>query len=108
MIELPSYNWFVTIHDGKPASNTYTGSWGTDPSRGCFSVTTFNYKVSIKNVGTDNARILCSCFLIKPWSEGAVKEEIDNAEYACSPRGLEQSVIWLNEKLSEFKEKHDK
>ena len=104
MIELPVYDWFVIINEGKPSSNTYTGSCGTDPAGGCLSVTTFNYKVSIKDVGTENARILCNCFLIRPWGKETVRETMSDTEYECSPEGLEQAALWLNKELGKFTE----
>ena len=61
-LPLPSYNWLVTVHDGKPASNTFTGSRRKDSTKGHFSTTTFNYKVSVSNVGKENAKIIVNCF----------------------------------------------
>lgn len=101
MIQLPAYSWFVTIDGGRPATNTYTGSCGTAPALGCISVPTFHYKVSIKNVGTETAHILCECFSEKPWSEGGGKEPIGCKEFACSPDGLAQAAAWLNQTRGE-------
>ena len=69
MSHLPSYKWFVTIHDGKPASNTFTASCRRDTTKGCLSTETFNYRVSVSNVGKEDAKIVVNCYVQSPWSE---------------------------------------
>ena len=44
-IKLPLYNWFVCLQEGKPVSNFFTGSYGTDGLEGCLDRRTFNYRV---------------------------------------------------------------
>lgn len=103
-LQLPAYNWFVTIHDGKPASNTFTGSGRKDITKGCLSTTTFNYKVFVSNVGNDDAKILVNCFKQLPWYKGALRKNLADTEYECSPKGLEKATKWLNAQWQKFME----
>lgn len=104
ILPLPSYNWFVTVHDGKPASNTFTGSRRKDSTKGHFSTTTFNYKVSVSNVGKENAKIIVNCFLEKPWYKGGGRELLAENEFECSPCGLAEAVSHLNNECQKFME----
>ena len=103
-LKLPAYNWFVTIHDGKPASNTFTGSCRKDSTKGCLSTTTFNYKVSVSDVGKDTAKIIVNCFKQLPWYKGALRKNLADTEYECSPKGLEKATKWLNAQWQKFME----
>ena len=103
-LPLPSYNWFVTVHDGKPASNTFTGSCRKDSTKGHFSTTTFNYKVSVSNVGKENAKIIVNCFLEKPWYKGGGRKPLAENEFECSPCGLEKVADYLNNECQKFME----
>ena len=101
-LPLPNYNWFVTLHDGKPASNTFTGSRRKNPKKGHFSTTTFNYKVSISNLGKENAKIIVVCFLEKPWHKGGGREPLAENEFECSPCGLSNAADYLNNECQKF------
>lgn len=103
-LPLPNYNWFVTVHDGKPASNTFTGSRRKDSTKGHFSTTTFNYKVSVSNVGKENAKIIVNCFLEKPWYKGGGRKLLAENEFECSPCGLAEAVSHLNNECQKFME----
>lgn len=104
ILPLPSYNWFVTVHDGKPASNTFTGSRRKDSTKGHFSTTTFNYKVSVSNVGKENAKIIVNCFLEKPWYKGGGRKPLAENEFECSSCGLEKVADYLNNECQKFME----
>lgn len=104
MIELPKYNWFVSNQDGRPVSNTFTGSCGTDPQNGFLTATTFNYKIWVTDVGKDESLIKGECFIQKPWSEGSAKEVIADTQFECSDEGIEKMTEWLNNLLAQFEE----
>lgn len=103
-VPLPSYNWLVIVNDGKPASNTFTGSRRKDSTKGHFSTTTFNYKVSVSNVGKENAKIIVNCFLEKPWYKGGGRKPLAENEFECSPCVLEKVADYLNNECQKFME----
>ena len=102
LIKIPPYNWFINKSDNKPVSNIYTGSCDTDPHRGCAHKATFNYKVSVADIGAETARYVAECYSVAPWSDGYKKEEIATKEAACSDEGLTQLNEWLNEEHRKF------
>ncbi len=106
-LSLPGYNWFVTLHDGKPASNTFVGSRRRDTTKGHFSTTTFNYKVSVSNVGKENAKIIVNCFLEKPWYKGGAHQHLAEKEFECSVCGLTEANIYLNDQWQRFVEDNE-
>ncbi len=103
-LPLPNYDWFVTKHDGKTVSNTFTGSCRKDATKGHFSTATFNYKISVSNVGKENAKIIVNCFLEKPWYKGGGRKLLAENEFECSPCGLAEAVSHLNNKCQKFME----
>lgn len=107
-LTLPLFHWFVSKFEGKPVSNTYTGSCGTDPNRGCMAVTTFHYKVFVKDVGQESSRIICECFVREPKGKDLIKKKFETTDFECSPHGLTQATEWLNEKYSDFLNRKDK
>ena len=64
MITLPHYNWFFQIQEGKPVTNVFSGSSGTEPSTGCFSIITFDYKVYV----TDYTNRIYNQYFVFPFS----------------------------------------
>ena len=60
MIILPNMvNWFCQRKDGRLVTNTYSGSYGTHPTRGFFDRPIFEYKVEVLVV---NDSEMDSCF----------------------------------------------
>ena len=102
LIKLPPYNWFINKSDNKPVCNIFSGSCDTDAGRGCTNKTTFNYKVHVEDVGTENARFVAECFYVKPLTEGGKKEAIASTESACSDEGLLELDDWLNAEHEKF------
>lgn len=97
MIELPNYNWFVTAADGRPSSNTSTGSLGTDPNSGCLKKRTFNYKVSVSNVGKEDVKLIAECWIQPPWNSKNKIENYETKEFECSADGIVLAAQWLTE-----------
>lgn len=95
-VQLPAFEWFVVMHNGKPTSNVFTGSCRKDPQKGCLSTTTLNYKVYVENVGNDEAKFVVRCFKQLPWPKTRVKEDLSKREYPHSPKGLEEAKKRLN------------
>ena len=44
-IRLPRFYWFACVQEGRPVSNFYTGSYGTDGLEGALHKRIFNYRV---------------------------------------------------------------
>lgn len=96
MIDLPDYPWFYQITGGKPITNIFTGSYGTNPSEGCINVTTFNYKVFIDSKSDPN-RLVAQCFNQFPWGSKRERSEIVSRDFENSQEGYEAAKQWLDE-----------
>lgn len=97
MIELPNYNWFVTAADGRPSSNTMTGSLGTVSNSGCLNKRTFNYKVSVSNVGKEDVKLIAKCWIQPPWNSENKIENYETKEFEGSADGIVSASKWLSE-----------
>ena len=104
MIKLPHYNWFFQIQDRKPVTNVYTGSSGTEPSTGCFSIITFDYKVYVESKveknedGTDappTYRLVAEWRFTYPFGHTPRHTEPESSYFEASPDGLAEAVKWL-------------
>lgn len=104
-IKTPPYNWFVNKSDNKPVTNIYSGSCGTDPKKGVAHLKTFNYKVYVVDIGTENAKFVAECYSVAPWNAGYKKEDISNKEATCSVNDLLELNEWLNQEHKKFIEK---
>jgi hypothetical protein len=101
-VALPEYNWFVNTAGGYPSTNDYTGSVGVNPQSGGLSHPTLSYRVWVKDLGKDTAKICVIVFLCRPWSQdckAAEREQIAYQEFECSSECLKQAIRWLNETL---------
>jgi hypothetical protein len=108
MITLPHYNWFFQIQEGKPVTNVYTGSSGTEPSTGCFSITTFDYSVRVDTTvikkkdadgnETDEQepfKIVASWRFTYPFGHDPKFSEPVTEYFENSPEGLALAAKWL-------------
>ena len=101
-IKIPPYNWFINKSDNKPVSNIYTGSCNTESGKGTVHKTTFNYKVYVVDIGTENARFVAECFSVAPLDDSYKKQDIGSKEASCSDEGLIELNNWLNEEHNKF------
>ena len=86
-LQLPTMNW---LQYGKP----YTGSLGTDPMRGCLSVTTFNYRAQLvknENVST----IKATCYLEPPWNCDSCEKQYISEDFEATKSGIKAAEKWL-------------
>lgn len=60
------------------------------------------YKVFVKDVGQESARVICECFVREPKGKDSIKKKFKTTDFECSPDGLIKSTDWLNEKYSVF------
>ena len=98
-IELPDYHWFVSRHEGRFVTNTYSASSGTLGDSGCISTRTFNYKVfaDISSGKEGDFRMVAQAYIIQPWHLGAGKTDFERKEFECSESGVKQASEWLAE-----------
>lgn len=94
LIQLPTLNWFQ--HE-----NAYTGSYGTDPLRGCLSVTTFNYRVQLITED-NNSKIIATYYLEPPWNCKTYKREDVSKEFDGTASGIKAAEEWLLEGYKVF------
>lgn len=92
-IDLPRYHWLVSKHEGRFVTNTYSGSMGTLPDRGCVSVRTFNYRVyvDISSGEESTFRLIVESYIIQPWSLGITKTDFERAEFEGTDKGIHEA-----------------
>jgi len=98
-IKLPLYNWFVCTQEGKPVSNFYTGSYGTDGDEGCLCRRTFNYRVFTekKNI-TEKETVeifVAESYVIEAFEDGGGKTNFEHEEFERTEEGLVAIADWL-------------
>ena len=98
MIKLPHYNWFFQMQGKNPVINVYTGSSGTDPKMGCFSITTFDYTVYVEtNVEEgESYHIVAEWHHTFPWGSDPIRSESVRQTFENSPEGLNEATKWLS------------
>lgn len=110
MINLPHYNWFYQIQEGKHVTNVYSGSSGTEPSTGCLSITTFDYSVYVDltvikkkdaegndTEETEPFKIVASWHYTYPFGHSPQFSQTITKVFENSPEGLAEAAQWLEE-----------
>lgn len=95
-IVLPADNWFVQVQGERLIKNTYTGSCGTNPDRGCLSEKVFNYKVYVQGESLESASLVAECYIRLPWSEELKKTDVQKYEIAFNAEGIMKASEWLS------------
>ena len=98
-IELPNYHWFISQHEGRFATNIYSGSAGTLGDAGCIGTRTFNYRVytNISSGNESEFRLIAESYIIQPWHLGGHKTDFEKTEFLCSEDCVVQATKWLSE-----------
>ena len=91
-IDLPRIEWLYRNESGKLITNPYSGSLGTQTSRGCVSVCTFNYRVF-----AENQALIASCFLIQPFQQGSEKTNHAQKSFDATPDGVNLASEWFSQ-----------
>ncbi len=103
-IRLPLFNWFVCTQEGRPVSNFYTGSYGTDPNEGCIGRRSFNYRVfSEKKKISEEETIeifIAESYIIEAFADGAGKTGFEREEFERTEEGLAAIADWLTKKAA--------
>lgn len=118
-IKLPLYTWFVCTQEGKPVSNFYTGSYGTDGLEGCFDRRIFNYRVftekkkiieeKLPEEMTEEEKLseekpvkeitfeifVAESYIIEAFKDGGKRTNELREEFERTEQGLEQIADWL-------------
>lgn len=77
---------------------TYTGSIGTDPVRGCFSVTTFNYNVRLV-VNEGEKSLMAVCYFQLPWNARSNMKAYNVGIFEPNDFGIEVAENWIVNQL---------
>lgn len=81
----------------------YTGSYGTDPSRGCLCVPTLDYRVRIEYDGNSEAMALFAGYTVKPpWHEHSEKAVLTLGRFEATEDGILLAEQWLKEEIVKF------
>lgn len=108
-IKLPLFNWFVCTQEGRPVSNFYTGSYGTDGETGCIGTRTFNYRIftekkTIIDENTENEEkkaektieiFVAESYIIEAFADGGGKTNFLREEFERTEEGLSAIADWL-------------
>ena len=96
-IDLPHYHWFVSKHEGRFVTNTYSGSMGTLPDQGCVSVRIFNYRVYVDISSGEESKfhLIAESYIIQPWHLGGHKTDAERAKFESSESGVNEAEEWL-------------
>ena len=86
-VNLPSLKWFKF-------GNVYTGSLGTDPSRGCLNTTTLNYRVHVMG-----SSLCVECWFELPWNAVYNADEMFLGRFEASEFGIEVAGNWIRSKF---------
>jgi hypothetical protein len=97
MITLPHYNWFFQIQENKPVTNVFTGSSGTEPRTGCFSIITFDYAVYVDTKVEEGKpyEIVAEWRYTYPFGHIPKSSETVTKRFENTPDGLIQAAKWL-------------
>ena len=90
-VKLPTLDWFMY-------GNIFTGSFRPDPSKGCLSQTTFNYKVKIIEY-KEVPYLVASCFYMLPWNSYSNMDEFSIGRFEASSFGIEVAENWIRSKF---------
>ena len=100
-IKLPLFTWFVCTQEGRPVSNFYTGSYGTDGLEGCLGRRTFNYRVFTdkKNISEEETIeiLVAESYVIEAFEDGGGKTGFERAEFDRTEEGLAKIETWLTQ-----------
>lgn len=90
-VKLPTIDWFMY-------GNIFTGSFRPDPSKGCLSQTTFNYKVKIIEY-KEVPYLVASCCYMLPWNSYSNMDELSIGRFEASSFGIEVAENWIRSKF---------
>ena len=104
IINLPNLSFIYQPQGGWMITNTYSGSLGTDPEKGCWNREIFCFKISIIGDAEDPS-IKAECYTQFASMDGLKK--YDQAEMTAEPTadGLKIVNEWLDERYIKYTEK---
>ena len=102
IINLPKLSFIYQPQGGWMITNTYSGSLGTDPEKGCRNREIFCFKISIIGDAEDPS-IKAECYTQFASMDGLKK--YDQAEMTAEPTadGLKTVNEWLDEQYLKYK-----
>jgi hypothetical protein len=96
MITLPPLSWFIQKNGKTVSTNIYTGSLGTDPSKGCLYIASFNYKVYVQPENTDKPACLYAEYNVrKSLNDGGQIVLGEKEAFPVHTEGLKTASEWL-------------
>ena len=101
MVKLPSYLWFMGLINFRGPGNTYSGSFGTDPSKGSIEGNVFRYVVKIEKEEDDfflKAVYYVGINALEATDPKIVTEKI----FEASSEGILEAQDWLNNAADDF------
>lgn len=102
LIKLPSYEWFIGFMNLGGKGNTYTGSYGTQPYKGCLCGDEFRYRVWIDKDENDEKALNALYYIGNKCFGETEKEKLHTQKFEASIKGIEQAQIWLLDELERF------
>ena len=104
IIDLPRLSSIYQPQGGWMITNTYTGSLGTDPLKGCFNREIFRFKIYVAG-NADDPSLRVECYTQIASLSGV--KDFDKKENTFEPTndGLTALNEWLDEQYKEYLEK---
>ncbi len=100
--DFPSYTWVCKLNEKRK----FSGSLGTSPTKGQFSVHIFNYKLWKKEVTDEEEqkhKFLCvSCYIQPPANSGQEAFGQEEKEYPFSQDAIGEAKNWLLERIEQY------
>ncbi len=106
-IELPSLDWMTAEFNKKSGrGNAYSGSFGTDPKKGCLTQTLFEYTAVIVRTEVEDAdgnkkkiKTLTAAWRIRPPYPAKATEDTVR-DFPGDEEGRRAAEAWLSEALA--------
>ena len=101
LIKLPGLSSIYQPQGGWMITNTYTGSMGTDPLKGCFNRDLFCYKIQV--IGEANDPVLkVECFIQNASMTGIKQFDQQENTFEPTAEGLKKLNEWLDEQYQDY------
>lgn len=106
-VKLLGYKYFVGALDVGGKTNTYSGSLSINPEHHSAFDNEFKYRVSLKEEGDGERKIVAECYVGNLSFENTPIESIATLEFEGSDKGVDDAREWLNQAYQKVTEAAD-
>lgn len=102
LIKLPSHEWFIGLMNLGGQGNIYTGSYGTEPYKGCLCGDEFRYRVWVEKDENGEKLLKAVYYVGSECFDVAADDKKITREFEASTKGINEAQNWLCEELDGF------